>query len=77
VAAQDQLLAEAARVLRPGAVLAGSDSTSSLLFRAAHLGDTMVLVDPEQFGPRLERAGFTGVDISVGPGAFWFRATRR
>ena len=38
-AAQDRLFAEAARVLRPGGVFAGTDSRPSLRFRLIHLGD--------------------------------------
>ena len=54
---QDRLLAEVCRVLRPGGVFAGSDSTASFLFRLAHLGDTMVLVDPDRFASRLQPPG--------------------
>jgi SAM-dependent methyltransferase len=71
---QDRLLAEVRRVLRPGAWFVGSDSTTSLVFRLAHLFDTMVLVDPEGFAERLARAGFTDVSVRVGTGAFRFRA---
>ncbi|MDQ1438892.1 MAG: hypothetical protein QOK43_2521 [Acidimicrobiaceae bacterium] len=76
VALQDKLLAEVHRVLRPGSVFAGSDSTTSALFRAAHLFDTMVLVDPSTFGARLEAAGFTDVRVQAGKGAFRFRARK-
>ena len=73
---QDRLLAEVFRVLRPGGVFAGSDSTTGLLFRLAHLADTMVLVDPDDFGDRLFEAGFGRVAVQRGRGAFRFRATR-
>lgn len=73
-ALQDRLLAETRRVLEPGAWFVGSDSTSSLLFRLAHVFDTMVLVDPGGFAARLEGAGFTAVDVRRGSGAFRFRA---
>jgi len=75
-ALQDRLLAEVHRVLRPGAWFAGSDSTPSLLFRAAHLFDTMVLVPPDAFAERLRRAGFRDVRVEHGPGAFRFQARR-
>ncbi len=74
---QDRLLREVHRVLRPDALFVGSDSTPSLLFRLAHLFDTMVLVDPGSFAQRLERAGFTDVSVETGAGAFRFRARRR
>lgn len=76
-ALQDQLLAEVFRVLRPGAMFAGSDSTSSILFRAAHLRDTMVLVDPGRLGARLQHAGFADVQVDCGKAAFRFRASKR
>lgn len=73
---QDRLLAEACRVLRPGGVFAGSDSTASLLFRLAHLHDTMVLIDPDRFASRLQAAGFTDAQVQRGNHAFSFRAIR-
>ncbi len=73
---QDRLLAEAFRVLRPHGIFVGSDSTSSLLFRTFHWFDTMVLVEPEQFGMRLERAGFNNIEVRAAKGAFRFRAHR-
>jgi SAM-dependent methyltransferase len=75
-ALQDRLLAEVARVLAPGAWLVGSDSTVSLLFRLAHWGDTMMLVDPDSFGARLERAGFERVRVERAANAFRFRGRR-
>ena len=73
---QDRLLAEVCRVLRPGGVFAGSDSTASFLFHLAHLGDTMVLVDPDSFVSRLQAAGFTDARVRRGHRAFSFRAIR-
>jgi len=75
-ALQDRLLAEVARVLAPGAWLVGSDSLVSTLFRLAHWGDTMVLVDPDSFGGRLERAGFSDVRVVRVDRAFRFQARR-
>lgn len=72
---QDRLLSEVRRVLRPGAPFAGSDSRSSLIFRLAHLADTMVLVDPGAFAGRLEAVGFESVEVEAGKQAFRFRAT--
>ena len=75
-AAQDRLLDEVCRVLRPGGTFAGSDSTPSLIFRLAHFRDTMQLVDPDGFAERLTRAGFRDAEVRVAKGAFRFRARR-
>ena len=73
---QDRLLAEVARVLRPGGIFAGTDSLSSAFFRMLHIRDTMVVVDPQSFRVRLEAAGFIDSFIEVGPRAFRFHARR-
>lgn len=72
---QDRLLCEVRRVLRPGATFAGSDSRRGLVFRLAHVADTMVLVDPGAFAGRLEAAGFEAVEVETGKGVFRFRST--
>jgi SAM-dependent methyltransferase len=60
---QDQLFAEVARVLRPGALFVASDSVASEELEALHDGDPYNPVDPVTVGVRLERAGFTTVDV--------------
>ena len=75
-ALQDGLLAEVARVLRPGGIFAGVNSLSSRGFRLLHLFDTMVVVEPATFPKRLESAGFVDVQVDVNPYAFRFRARR-
>lgn len=75
-ALQDQLLREACRVLRPNGIFVGIDSTLSFGFRLIHIGDTMVVVDPDTFTRRLETAGFTTVTIDKRPNRFRFRAMR-
>jgi SAM-dependent methyltransferase len=76
VALQDRLLAEACRVLRPGGVLAGSDSAGgTVAFRLLHIHDTMVLLDPTALPERLRRAGFDGVRVEGGA-RVRFRAVR-
>jgi SAM-dependent methyltransferase len=73
---QDGIFDEALRVLRPGGVFAGSDSRLSLRFRLLHIGDTMNVVDPDELPERLRRAGFEDVAVTVGEGAFKFRAAK-
>ena len=73
---QDRLLKEALRVLRPGAWLVGSDSRISLLFRMLHLGDTMVVCDPDRFVNRLSRAGFVDASVSKAERTFAFRGRK-
>jgi len=76
-ALQNRLLAEVARVLRPGGVFAGTDSLYSRSFRLLHLFDTMTVVDPNGFPERLKSAGFENVEINVmKPYAFRFRARK-
>jgi len=74
--AQDRLLSEARRVLRPGGVFIGFDGVDSLLFRLVHLGDGYMPVDPATFGRRLQAAGFTDLAIDQGRGRFRFQAKR-
>ena len=73
---QDQLVAEVHRVLRPGSTFAGSDSRWSRSFQLFHLFDTMVMVDPDTFGERLEHVGFEDVQVESMKGAFRFRGRR-
>jgi ubiquinone/menaquinone biosynthesis C-methylase UbiE len=64
---QDRLFAEVRRVLRPGAVLAGVDSLDSPDFRALHVDDICVPLDPATLAGRLERAGFSEVRVEPNP----------
>lgn len=73
---QDRLLREVWRVLVPGGSFVGSDSRQSWLMRVIHIGDTLVLVDPDGFGKRLEAAGFEVVAIEKKKDAFRFHARR-
>jgi ubiquinone/menaquinone biosynthesis C-methylase UbiE len=73
---QDKLLSEANRVLQPGGIFVGSDSTPGLTWNLYHVFDTRVPVDPDTFGERLERAGFAGPHVRRFPGGFSFRARK-
>ncbi|OBI49665.1 methyltransferase type 11 [Mycobacterium kyorinense] len=64
-ALQDQLFAEAFRVLRPGGVFAGSDSAASTLFSILHFRDTCNPVSPDTLPDRLRRIGFTDIDVDA------------
>jgi len=73
---QDQLLAETARVLKPGSTFAGSDSTPSLRWNIYHIMDTRVPVDPDTFAARAQAAGFADVNVGRVPNGFWWRARK-
>lgn len=63
---QDRLLGEAFRVLKPGAVFVGRDSTPSFVWNLYHLFDDRYPVDPDGFGARLQQAGFAEVAVRKG-----------
>jgi ubiquinone/menaquinone biosynthesis C-methylase UbiE len=65
---QDQLFAEAARVLRNGSVFAGVDSLDTPDFRALHVDDICVPLIPGKLAERLTRAGFS--DVKVDPNQY-------
>lgn len=73
---QDQLLREVWRVLKPGGVFVGTDSLPSFFMRLIHIGDTMVLVDPDKVGARLEDSGFQVLAVEKNAQAFRFCARR-
>ena len=64
-AAQDRLLAEVLRVLRPGGVLIGSDSLGSNGLHHFHVDDVYNPVEPAALLTRLRTLGFGKVVIGV------------
>jgi SAM-dependent methyltransferase len=73
---QDQLFAEAFRVLRPGGVFAGSDRLPSLPFRLIHIGDTYNPIRPDELKTRLSLAGFTDIRTDVAGVRLRWRANK-
>lgn len=73
---QNKLLAEAFRVLKPGGFFVGTDSLQSWFMKLIHIGDTLVPIDPEFFGARLEAVGFEVLEVEKNSQVFRFRARR-
>jgi SAM-dependent methyltransferase len=71
---QDALLFEVRRLLRPGGVLAGTDSLDGPDFRELHTGDICVPVDPDGLPARLTAAGYVDVEVDRNEYAVRFRA---
>jgi ubiquinone/menaquinone biosynthesis C-methylase UbiE len=65
LAAQNKILAEAFRVLRPGGVLIGSDSLASNDLHHFHADDTYNPVEPASVLSRLQTLGFSEITVVV------------
>jgi SAM-dependent methyltransferase len=75
-ALQDAALAELARVLRPGGLLAGADGLDTPARRELHVDDVFVPVDPGTLPARLEAAGFGHPRVEVAGDRVRFTAVR-
>ena len=74
---QDRLLSEVSRVLRPGGLIAGTDSLGTgRAFKLLHVRDTLVPVAPVELPARLERAGLAEPRVETAGGSFRFRARK-
>jgi ubiquinone/menaquinone biosynthesis C-methylase UbiE len=65
IAQQNQLLAEALRVLRPGGTLVGSDSLPSNDLHHFHADDTYNPMEPATLLTRLQTLGFGPITVMV------------
>jgi ubiquinone/menaquinone biosynthesis C-methylase UbiE len=74
-AEQDTVFAEVARVLRPGGVLAGTDSLATPELAELHSDDIYVPVPPEGLEKRLLAAGFVTAQVDTNEYSVRFRAT--
>jgi ubiquinone/menaquinone biosynthesis C-methylase UbiE len=63
--AQDAVLAELARVLRPGGVLVAADGIENEGTRQFHADDIYHPIDPATLELRLEKSGFTSIEVRV------------
>jgi SAM-dependent methyltransferase len=72
---QDQLIAEAARVLRPGGTFAGTDSLGTgAFFKLLHVHDTLVPIPPQSLTGRLQHAGLLHPQVEIRGRSFRFHA---
>jgi SAM-dependent methyltransferase len=74
---QDQLFAEAHRVLRPTGIFLGVDALDLDVIRAGHVDDTFNPVDPDTCPARLEAAGFDDVRVDLDDYQFRFVASKQ
>jgi SAM-dependent methyltransferase len=76
-AQQDRAFSEAARVLRPGGVFAGTDSVGvGTLFKLIHIREQLLTIDPDELPVRLQGAGLSEPVVKRVDGTFRFRARK-
>ncbi len=73
---QDCLFAEAFRVLKPGAIFAGSDGVHSAIFQLMHFRDTYNPVSPDTLSDRLSSKGFRDIHVDIKAGQQRWRAVK-
>jgi ubiquinone/menaquinone biosynthesis C-methylase UbiE len=73
---QDQMFAEAFRVLRPGGVFIAFEIHDSWFHRVGHIRSTFTPLAPGSALPRLSAAGFSEIALDVRKGAFRITAIR-
>ena len=73
---QDQVFAEAFRVLRSGGIFVCFEISHHWLHRIAHVGSIYAPVDPASVFPRLSAAGYSDVSLDTRRGGFRFKAVR-
>jgi ubiquinone/menaquinone biosynthesis C-methylase UbiE len=75
IAEQDRVFAEVARVLRPGGTFVEVDSKDGEAFRAMHIDDICVPLDPATLEGRLRAAGFAEARLEPNEYVIQFRAS--
>jgi SAM-dependent methyltransferase len=73
---QDALFSEVQRLLRPGGVLAGTDSLDGPEFRELHVGDVCVPVEPNTLMDRLAAASYVDIQVDTNDYGVRFRARK-